>query len=113
VRRDRHHDTHRRAAGDLGALDKLDDGADFDQLALAAALRPGARLAYRYDLDECWDHTVLLETGGSVGAPDRPTCIGGRGGAPAENWPDGERPPPRPLDLVELDRRLAQRVNRP
>ncbi len=32
--------------------------------ALAAALpRPGARLSYRYDLGDCWDHTVLLETG--------------------------------------------------
>jgi hypothetical protein len=94
-------------------LDKLDDCADSDQLSLAAALpRAGARLAYRYDLGACWDHTVLLETGGPAGAPHRPTCIGGRGDAPVEDWPDEEPPPPRPLDLVELDRRLAQQVGR-
>jgi hypothetical protein len=92
-------------------LDELDDCADSDRLSLAAALpRPGARLAYRYDLGDCWDHTVLLETGGPAGAPNRPTCIGGRGDAPVEDWSDEEPPPPRPLDLVDLDRRLAHHV---
>jgi Plasmid pRiA4b ORF-3-like protein len=94
-------------------LDKLDDCADADQLSLAVALpRPGARLTYRYDLGDCWDHTVLLEAGGPAGAPDRPTCIGGRGDAPVEDWPDNGPPSPRPLDLIELDRRLAHHVGR-
>jgi hypothetical protein len=94
-------------------LDNLDDCADSDQLSPAALPRPGARLAYRYDLGDCWDHTVLLETGGPAAAPNRPTCIGGRGDAPVEDWPDEEPPPPRPLDLIELDRRLAQHAGRP
>jgi hypothetical protein len=95
-------------------LNGLEDCPDSDQLSLAAALpRPGARLTYRYDLGDCWDHTVLLESGGSTGAPDRPTCTGGRGDVPVEDWPDDEPPPPRPLDLAALDRRLAQQVGRP
>ena len=94
-------------------LNGLDGCADSDQLSLAAALpRPGARLAYRYDLGDCWDHTVLLETGTPAGAPHRPTCIDGRGDAPVEDWHDEEPPPPRPLDLVDLDRRLAHHVGR-
>jgi hypothetical protein len=95
-------------------LNGLEDCPDSDQLSLAAALpRPGARLTYRYDLGDCWDHTVLLESGGSTGAPDRPTCTGARGDAPVEDWPDDEPPPPRLLDLAALDRRLAQQVGRP
>jgi len=94
-------------------LDKLDDCADSDQLSLGAALpRPGARLAYRYDLGDCWDHTVLLESGGPAAAPNRPTCTGGSGDAPVEDWPDDEPPPPRPLDLTALDHRLAKRWTR-
>jgi hypothetical protein len=89
---------------------ELDGCADTDELTLAAALpRPGARLAYRYDLGDCWDHTVLLENGGPIPTPStRPVCIGGRGDAPVEDWPD-DQPPPRPLNLAELDRRLAKR----
>ena len=102
---------HRRRRAD--PFYELDGCADSDQLSLAAALpRPGARLAYRYDLGDCWDHTVLLETGGPAGAPNRPTCIGGRGDAPVEDWPDDEPPPPRPLDLTALDHRLAERWTR-
>jgi hypothetical protein len=88
---------------------ELNGCADTDEYTLAAALpRPGAGLAYRYDLGDCWDHTVRLEAGGpSPTAPTRPTCIGGRGDAPVEDWPDHE-PPARPLDLAELDRRLAK-----
>jgi len=89
----------------------LEECAASDQLTLADALpRAGARLSYRYDLGDCWDHTVLLETGGPA-APTRPTCIGGRGDAPVEDRPD-EHPPPRPLDLPALDRALARRVSR-
>lgn len=88
---------------------ELDGCAGSDQLTLATALpRPGARLSYRYDLGDCWDHTVLLESGDPAASPTRPTCTGGRGDAPVEDWPDEEPPPPRPLDLTELDRRLAQ-----
>lgn len=87
----------------------LDGCMNTDELTLAAALpRPSARLAYRYDLGVCWDHTVRLEAGGpSPNPPTRPTLTGGRGDAPVEDWPDDD-PPPRPLDLAELDRRLTQ-----
>ncbi len=90
---------------------ELDECADSDQLALAEALpRAGARLSYRYDLGDCWDHTVLLESGGHA-EQTGPTCIAGRGDAPVEDWPD-EHPPPRPFDLAALDRALARYANR-
>ncbi len=92
---------------------ELDGCADSDQLNLAAALpRPGARLSYRYDLGDCWDHTVLLESGDPAASPTRPVCTGGRGDAPVEDWPHDEPPPPRPLDLTALDHRLAERWTR-
>jgi len=90
---------------------ELDECADSDQLTLTDALpRAGARLSYRYDLGDCWDHTVLLEAGGPTD-PVRPTCIAGRGDAPVEDWPD-EHPPPRPFDLAGLDRALARHASR-
>ena len=52
---------------------------------------------------------MLLENGGPTPTPStRPVCIGGRGDAPVEDWSDDE-PPPRPLNLAGLDRRLAKR----
>ena len=90
---------------------ELEECADSDQLTLADALpRAGARLSYRYDLGDCWDHIVLLENGGPA-APTRPTCIAGRGDAPVEDWPD-EHPPPRPFDPAALDRALARHARR-
>ena len=88
---------------------ELDGCADEADITLATALpRPGARLSYRYDLGDCWDHTVLLESGDRGAPPTRPTCLDGRGDAPVEDWPGEEPPPARPLDLAALDRRLAR-----
>lgn len=90
---------------------ELDGCADSDQLTLTDALpRAGARLSYRYDLGDCWDHTVLLESGGP-GDPVGPACVAGRGDAPVEDWPDDD-PPPRPFDLAGLDRALARHASR-
>ncbi len=87
----------------------LDGCADEEELTLAAALpRSGARLSYRYDLGECWDHTVLLEAGQRAAPPVHPTCVDGRGAAPVEDWPHDEPPPPRPFDLAALNRHLTQ-----
>jgi hypothetical protein len=92
---------------------ELYDCADSHQLTLAEALpRAGARLSYRYDLGDCWDHTVLLEAGGAGTAPARPTCIGGRGDAPVEDWPGEQLPPPRPFDLARIDQALARLAGR-
>ena len=56
---------HRRRRALRRPFNGLEGCPDSDQLSLAAALpRPGARLTYRYDLGDCWDHTVLLESGG-------------------------------------------------
>jgi hypothetical protein len=92
---------------------ELEECADSDQRTLAAALpRAGSRLSYRYDLGDCWDHTVLLETGGPAATPTRPTCVAGRGDAPVEDWAGEHPPPPRPFDLAALDRALARHVSR-
>ncbi|HVL86343.1 MAG TPA: plasmid pRiA4b ORF-3 family protein [Pseudonocardia sp.] len=82
--------------------------ADEELLTLAAALpRAGARLSYRYDLGDCWDHTVLLEAGERSVPATRPTCLDGRGAAPVEDWPGDEPPPPRPFHLAALNRHLT------
>lgn len=100
---------------------ELDGAAAEDELRVAAALpRAGARLSYRYDLGDCWDHTVLLESGGPDATCTRPECVDGRGDAPVEDWappdddPDAEETPAAlPFDRAELDRLLAERWHRP
>jgi Plasmid pRiA4b ORF-3-like protein len=91
----------------------LDGCGDEETIALASALpRPGARLAYRYDLGDCWDHTILLEKV-LAAEPDAryPSCTGGRGDAPVEDWGLDEPPPARPFRAGEIDSRLAAGVH--
>lgn len=74
---------------------ELDECADSDQLALADALpRAGARLSYRYDLGDCWDHTVLLETGGPA-APTRPPASPAGATHPSRTGPTNTHHPNR------------------
>lgn len=79
----------------------LGDCADESRVSVADALpRPTAWLRYRYDLGDCWDHTVTCEklVDRSAAGP-LPACTGGRGAAPIEDWiPDDER------EAAEFDR---------
>ena len=85
-------------------------------LTLAVALpRDGAHLDYCYDPGECWDHTVLLESGGPDPSWIHPTCIDGEGDSPDEDWvpnwssdtPYIPGPETTPFDLAAINRRLA------
>lgn len=80
--------------------------------------REGARIAYRYDLGDCWDHTVLLESGGPDPTSAGPTCVDGRGDAPVEDWvpdedTDDPMPATTPFDLAAANRHLAGLHDRP
>lgn len=82
---------------------ELEDCADEDTATLAALFpRPGASIDYRYDLGDCWDHTITLEKilerdDGLV----YPSCLGGRGDAPVEDWA-----PDCPEESIPFDREL-------
>lgn len=95
---------------------ELDGCADEDTARLAAVLpRPGLSLDYRYDLGDCWDHTITLER-----ALDRddslsyPRCVAGRGDAPAEDWlPESGEPPALPFDHDAINRNLRRLADGP
>lgn len=87
----------------------LDGCGDEETITLASALpRPGATLAYRYDLGDCWDHTILLEKVLPADPGARPACVDGCGDAPVEDWNHDEPPPPRPFRPAQIDARLAE-----
>jgi hypothetical protein len=87
---------------------ELDGCADEHDITLATALpRPGASVGYRYDLGDCWDHTIMLEKVLPAEPVASPRCIGGRGDAPTEDWPGDEPPPRRPFRLDVCNEHLA------
>lgn len=88
----------------------LDDCADESRVRLGRLLpRSGGSMRYVYDLGDWWEHEITVERIIDTDAADEtPTCVGGRGDAPVEDWfPDCGRDP-TPFDLDEINRRLAQ-----
>ena len=87
----------------------LEECADESRVRLGRLLtRTGDSMSYVYDLGDSWAHQITLEriidTDNADGAP---TCIGGQGDAPVEDWfPDCGRDPTA-FDLAEINRRLA------
>ncbi len=89
----------------------LDDCADESRVRLGRLLtRAGGSIGYVYDLGDSWEHQITVERIiESDAADETPTCVGGQGDAPVEDWyPDCGRDP-TPFDLDEINRRLAQR----
>ncbi len=89
---------------------ELVDCADESLVEIAAALpRPTTSLRYRYDLGDCWDHTVTFEKVLDLGAAGPlPVCTGGRGAAPIEDWtPDDEQEAPA-FDRDRITRAMAR-----
>ncbi len=83
----------------------LDEGT----VTLATALpRRRMSIAYRYDLGDCWDHTITLE---EIVERDshatHPRCVGGRGDAPVEDWVPDCGEDSIPFDRDSLNRKLA------
>ena len=88
---------------------ELMDCADEETTTLGSVLpRPGASIGYRYDLGDCWDHTVTLEKV-LAPEPDRcyPTCTAGRGDAPVEDADPDDPLPPRPFHRDDINARFA------
>lgn len=87
----------------------LEGCADEDTAALASVLPgPGAMTDYRYDLGDCWDHTITLEK--IVERDDDlvyPSCLGGRGDAPVEDWVPDSPEEPTPFDRELLNEQLV------
>lgn len=87
----------------------LDDCGDEARVRLGRALpRPGESMSYVYDLGDWWEHQITVER---ISAPDGatgPTCVGGQGDAPVEDWfPDCGREPAS-FDIDVLNHRFAQ-----
>jgi hypothetical protein len=97
----------------------IDADADESEVRLMAVLpRPGSTLAYTYDLGDSWEHDIVLEA--ILDADDGtryPTCVGGRGDAPVEDWTPGSGRRSTPFNVSAINRRLAklaaQHVRRP
>lgn len=83
--------------------------ADADLASLASALpRLGSSISYRYDLGDCWDHTITLEKVLPHDLDRRyPTCTAGRGDAPVEDSDPFDQPEPPPFRLDDVDASLA------
>jgi hypothetical protein len=95
---------------------ELYDCTDEDAVRLASVLpRPGVSIDYRYDLGDCWDHTITLERILDRDAVlGHPSCVAGRGDAPVEDWTEesGE-PPTLPFDQEVINRKLHRLRDRP
>ena len=87
---------------------ELDDCADEDTIPLATVLpQRGASIRYRYDLGDCWDHTITVEKiVEGDGGITYPCCVGGRGDAPVEDWIPGS-PQVIPFDVDLINRKLS------
>lgn len=80
---------------------------DETTVAIATVLRrTGATLDYRYDLGDCWDHTITLEKIVEGDGDGRPVLVGGRGDAPVEDWTPESPEESIPFDPDRINRRL-------
>ncbi|MFI0447374.1 plasmid pRiA4b ORF-3 family protein [Actinomadura sp. 6N118] len=88
----------------------LEECSDQGRIRLARALpHLGSKIAYRYDLGDCWDHEIILEK--SLAVSDTvayPFCVTGRGDAPIEDWNPDDPEEPAPFDREDLNRRLSK-----
>lgn len=71
------------------ALPVLDDAIPSGLITLADLATLGVReLSYRYDLGDCWDHEIIVESILPPGEVVQPECLAGRGVTPAEDGGD-------------------------
>jgi hypothetical protein len=105
---------HAFTADGASYSDRPGDDGDEDAVRLAQALpRAGSRIAYVYDFGDSWQHDIVLE---AIVDPDDstsyPTCVGGRGDAPVEDWSPESAEEPQPFDRADINARLRARVTR-
>lgn len=93
----------------------LEECADESRVRLGKLLpRTGGSMRYVYDLGDSWEHQITVERIIDTDAADEaPTCVGGQGAAPVEDWfPDCGRHP-TPFDVTEINRRLSRPDDEP
>jgi hypothetical protein len=88
----------------------LDDCADETRARLGKVLPRSVRsMRYVYDMGDWWEHQISVEKiieSDDVGAP---TCTGGQGDAPVEDWsPDFDLEPTTPFDIDAINRAFAR-----
>jgi hypothetical protein len=101
----------------------LDNAIPSELVTLADLRTLGVReLAYRYDLGDCWDHEIIVESILPPGDVAGPEGLAGRGVTPAEDggdWsedddgnlvPVAEPQPGRVYDLARINRALARAI---
>lgn len=84
-------------------------GAEFseDDVTLSEAFSRRTTISYVYDLGDNWLHEITLEGTRPLDSETTyPTCTGGKGDAPVEDWV-GEGPDSIPFDRTEINTRLA------
>jgi hypothetical protein len=89
---------------------ELPEHGDEERIRLTKALpRPGTKIAYTYDLGDCWDHEITLEKILDIdNALTYPICLTGRGDAPVEDYNPDAAEDPVPFDKDDINRRLAK-----
>jgi hypothetical protein len=98
----------------------LEEAVPSELVTLADLGTLGVReLAYRYDLGDCWDHVIIVESIAPAGEVVQPECLAGRGVTPAEDggdWlededgnlvPVAEPEPERVYDRARINSALA------
>jgi len=98
----------------------LDDAIPSELVTLTDLATLGVReLAYTYDLGDCWNHQIIVESILPPGEVARAECLAGRGVTPAEDGGDwyedddgnlvqvAEPEPRRVYDLARINRALT------
>jgi len=88
---------------------ELDDCRDEEAARLSRVLPTvGATMTYVYDFGDRWEHTITLEKVVDADpATTYPTCLTGRGDAPAEDFNPEYPTDPTPFDRDAINRRLT------
>ena len=98
----------RRSYGDPAFDAEFSEG----DMTLSEAFSRRATISYVYDLGDNWLHEITLEETRPLDSETTyPTCTGGKGDAPVEDW-IGEGPDSTPFDRTEINTRLAALTHR-
>lgn len=90
----------------------FDVEGDEDEMTLGQAFSTRTTLSYVYDLGDDWRHEITLQaTRPRDPTTTYPTCTGGRGDSPVEDW-IGEGPDSIPFDQAKINNR-TRRVEPP
>jgi hypothetical protein len=88
---------------------QLDDCADESRVRLGKILpRAGGSMSYVYDLGDWWEHQITIEQIIEADAAAGPTCTGGQGDAPVEDWSPECGRDSTPFDIDAINRRFAE-----